>query len=543
MMDQVDSITYRRLRTPRTHRSSLVDPPLAELAATIEENQSRLDSQTTWLLDVPLAQVARQARADLLRQAIRYTARYRVVSDAFRTSNAESQFLVTGHQPHLFHPGVWFKNFLLHQAAVAQNAVGIHLLIDNDVLVHPGISVLTGSPDDPRTESVPFDVVRPPMPFEERTIQDAATFARFAARVAERMRPFVTEPIVERLWSYAIEARQRSDNLGRCLAEARHRFEADEGLETLELPLSYISDSAGFALFVAHLLDHAEDFRQRHNEAVREYRRVHRLRSSTHPVPLLRQRDGWTEAPFWVWTESDPTRRPLYARRCPDGRLALVAREPEMDSHSLLIEPRRVRDEGGAEWVSAGWKVRPRALTTTLYARLCLSDLFIHGIGGAKYDQVTDAIIERFFHIQPPVFAVATATVQLGWRPNAVEPDDIRQVNGHLRDLWYHPEGLAGQPGCVPQDAGDYLQLAAEKKRFLDQLPPRGHRLAWHQKLQRINTRLRTHVASCRTQLLRERQRLLSELRKDTILSSREYSFCLYEVGDLPRTLLDLCRG
>ena len=46
---------------------------------------------------------------------------------------------------------------------------------------------------------------------------------------------------------------------------------------------------------------------------------------------------------------------------------------------------------------SEGIRLRPRALTTTMYLRLAMGDLFLHGIGGAKYDQLTDRIIEHFF--------------------------------------------------------------------------------------------------------------------------------------------------
>ena len=49
-----------------------------------------------------------------------------------------------------------------------------------------------------------------------------------------------------------------------------------------------------------------------------------------------------------------------------------------------------------------GFKIRSRALTNTLYARLFLGDLFIHGIGGGKYDEVTDAIIRRYYRSSRP---------------------------------------------------------------------------------------------------------------------------------------------
>ena len=48
-----------------------------------------------------------------------------------------------------------------------------------------------------------------------------------------------------------------------------------------------------------------------------------------------------------------------------------------------------------------------------MFARLFLCDLFIHGIGGAKYDQMTDAIIERFFGFAPPDYLTVTATAKL----------------------------------------------------------------------------------------------------------------------------------
>ena len=51
--------------------------------------------------------------------------------------------------------------------------------------------------------------------------------------------------------------------------------------------------------------------------------------------------------------------------------------------------------------------LRPRALTLTLFARLCLGDFFIHGIGGGKYDEVTDAIIRDYFGVEPPAYPSA----------------------------------------------------------------------------------------------------------------------------------------
>src|SRR5207253_6987088 len=58
-------------------------------------------------------------------------------------------------------------------------------------------------------------------------------------------------------------------------------------------------------------------------------------------------------------------------------------------------------------------QLRPRALTLTLFARVCLGDFFIHGIGGGKYDEVTDAIIRGYFGVEPPAYQVLSATLHL----------------------------------------------------------------------------------------------------------------------------------
>ena len=87
------------------------------------------------------------------------------------------------------------------------------------------------------------------------------------------------------------------------------------GLSTLELPLSRVCDDWPFCLFALCLLRDAERLQEIHNSALAEYRRVNRVRSHTHPVPDLARQDGWLEVPFWLWTRTDPERRPVFVRR------------------------------------------------------------------------------------------------------------------------------------------------------------------------------------------------------------------------------------
>ena len=82
-----------------------------------------------------------------------------------------------------------------------------------------------------------------------------------------------------------------------------------------------------------------------------------------------------------------------------------------------------------AELARSGVKIRSRALVTTLWARMVLGDLFIHGIGGGNYDLVTDRIIERFFGRQPPGFMILSATLHLPINQSPL-PTNLRSVPG-----------------------------------------------------------------------------------------------------------------
>ena len=84
--------------------------------------------------------------------------------------------------------------------------------------------------------------------------------------------------------------------------------------------------------------------------------------------------------------------------------------------------------------------MRTRALATTLFARLLLADVFIHGIGGAKYDQVTDEICEDFLaaHCRPmPRFPAHCDYRSIG---RQAPVDSRHQLRRELREYRFHPE-------------------------------------------------------------------------------------------------------
>lgn len=527
------ALQYRRLRAPREHGQALLDPALPFAPGLLNRNRQLAENRQYDVQGRPLAELAQAARGQLIQAAMRHSSAYRDPSG--HAFPPDTPLILAGHQPQLFHPGVWFKNFVLSELGRRLSACAVNLLIDNDNAGEPSIRVPSGTVEQPRVESVLFDRPEGEVPFEERGIRDPALFASFAERVVSAIRSLVPHPLVEQIWPHARQAARGCGNLGCCMAQARHRLEADWGLSTLEVPLSRLCDAEPFYWFATHLMCHLPRFHALYNDALAEYRRVNRVRSHSHPVPNLAVEDAWLEAPFWVWTCDDVRRRKVFVRQRGEQievsdlgsvriYLDVTAERPASRGVDRLMEER-----------ARGVKLRPRALITTMYARVILGDLFLHGIGGAKYDQLTDLLIEQFFEFPAPSFLTATATAQLPIPGPAVSGADLRDAQRQLRELHFHPEKFL-------ENSGEARQLAEEKRQWIALQLPRGARRPRHQQIERLNERLRWHVSQLRQEVSLHREELTNLLRTSTLLTSREYSFCLFPEQTLRPLLLELLR-
>jgi hypothetical protein len=525
------ALEFPILRAPQGDCQTLIAPAWPVLPQVVGRNREQLAGVQYDVQGRSLADLSAAARRHLVQFAAAYTGQYRGVPECWQASERLSgvPFILSGHQPELFHPGVWYKNFVLGGLARRTRGVGIHLLIDSDLCRGASIRVPTGSVELPRMEAVSYDKPAVEVPFEERLIRDSATFSTFAERASGLVRTLVADPLVAQLWPLMMERNQGQTNLGLRLAQGRHALEEMWNNETLELPQSAVCQLPEFAWFVAHLLANLPRFRSAHNEALAMYRRAHHLRNRAHPVPDLASADGWLEAPFWIWTGDDPVRRPLLARR--------LGSDVEIsDRHAQTISL-RLSDDGDATMAaeqlaglaSRGIKLRTRALTTTLFARLLLSDLFLHGIGGAKYDQVTDQIVRSFFGFEPPEIATVSATLRLPVDHAARESVAAGQWEQRLRELRYHPEQFVT---CdVSDDRRDDCQAAeivAAKRQWLKTPKTVQNARERHVAIVRANEALQPYVAPLRDRIERERHDIQQHKRREAILRSREYSFCLY---------------
>lgn len=533
MNQMTGSLVYRRLRAPQEDGAALCEPPLAEAAARLTASAALHLPEPLEIGGRPLGELQAAARRNILAHAYHYTSQYRDI--ARPAYDLDSPLILAGHQPELVHPGVWFKNFVLDALARRAGGQAIQLLIDNDAAKHTALPVPSGSPAAPVITWVEMDESTARVPYEERQVRDPALFRSFGQRVGQALTPLIPNPLICNWWPLVTSSLARHGNLGRAIAEARHVLEGRWGLTTWELPWSQVCDDWPFRTFAVSLLASAPRLWQVHNDALAEYRRVNHVRSHTHPVPNLCRHDDWWEVPFWLWTTQAPQRRPVLVRR--SGSTLTVT-----DRHSVTRELSIAGDgsvdqgvEQLAAWHAEGIRLRPRALLTTMFARLVLSDLFVHGIGGAKYDELTDAIAHRFLGVTPPEYLVATATLRL---PVAGVPADgasIETVQQQLREMRYHPERfLDARAGGAAQ------QLVAEKRRWLTHDRSPAERRARHRALASINQALFALLEQQHAALVAARSQSRVEARRRTILEARDYAFCLFPAETLRARLLEL---
>ena len=133
-----------------------------------------------------------------------------------------------------------------------------------------------------------------------------------------------------------------------------------------------------------------------------------------------------------------------------------------------------------------------------MFIRLFLADVFIHGIGGALYDQITDGILAELTGTVPSYGCVSAAWLLPLGRP-LEDADDIAALKWRRHHAAHNPQLVidpftAAPDGCGRIDPGDRRELiekiaASLATRRKDHLA-RHERRAWFDELHRVNASL-----------------------------------------------------
>jgi len=491
-------LDFDRLHTPPGDGDLLIEPAASHWPQLIERTRRQQRTDSLALAGAP-ATTARQAtRAGLF------------------ADRADTPVIACGHQPAFVHPGVWAKYVTVHHVADRLGIQGLDLVADNDT---------------PHSLLIQVPIIQPDtlLALREVGLGHAPAGAAY-----EGQRP-CSKPEIE-------EARQAlGDLLGERFADSaigdfldgmsqvtdapdlvQQHLAGRAGIDApLEAGLQQVRVSQAFGgPFVADLLLNPDRFVAAYNDALADYRRQQRVRSPQRPLPDLGQAGERIETALWIYQPLERRRRlwvsheggavHLYADQTLAGTLS--ARELRSDPDAALATLRP-------------WVIRPRALTLTLWARLLVCDLFVHGVGGAKYDRITDSILRQYYRCEPPPFACVSATLRLPLPRQAASAGKLAAALRQARDLRFNPDRyLLDAPAAL---LAERSQLIGESIRLRDTRAPRYARRRTFIGIRQINTRLLESAPHAEQELAERIDRLHRQLLSNQIADGRAYFYAL----------------
>ena len=428
------------LTTPRSHGQTLIRPELSRIPAALKANRSALARTDVKILTIPLAKIRDSCRTELLDIALRYTKKLIPVKNQNRLK--QTPLIVTGHQPQFFHCGVLAKYILANHLADQHHTTFLNLLVDSDLPKNLSLTLPVTTPEGFILEDIHFPLHDPLLPLELQPLLNPDELQQLLNLLNQSNVPHFLKDRITDIHSAIETAHPKANGLCDFLTLINHHFAAQIGLNWINLPVSKMADSNAFLTFAADLLSRGDNFHILYNDALNDFRTQHRIRNPAHPMPNLSHRPDqpdWLELPFWVF-QAGQHRCPLYIRSLPN-RIFLSNGTDQSDPVSTNDD--QIAGSLKAALAGKAWSLRPRAVTLSLFVRLYLADTFIHGLGGARYDQVTDKVLKNFYNLTPPAFAVASATMHL---PLAKLPpaqqlkDQLTVIRRQQRDMRHNPQ-------------------------------------------------------------------------------------------------------
>ena len=477
---------------PKGPNERLLVPAPGKVAPAANANRERLNETGCAISGRPLAEL----RAGLRRL---------LLTLAKRDPDDGRPIVAAAHQPGLPHPGILFKYAVLNR--LASDVVPFDIVVESDTVEVVSARVPTRRGESVSIESHPLAHVGPrvvigraPKP-ERRVFEHGLSEMRRAAATLD------SDEILEALDRFAAIHREeypQHNSLAAMLTAYRRRYFPTPRVH--EVVLSSLCESDEFRAFAAAIIEEAARFLSTHNEALARYRVERRIRTTINPFPDLRADGTMLQVPFWhvgddgrrspVFVELRGKHTTLHAYRTPLGGWTT---RPQLDE--LL---RRT-------------PLRPKAVTLTMFLRLCVADLFLHGVSGANYDNATDMVIRDFFGIEPPAYGVASMTVRLPLTFDDGLEQRVRELASRARRMTWNPDEFL--PDANP--------LKGEKKRLLKNA---GERLTReeHETLETIRQRLLGEIAAERRANDHELDAAQKALVAQQRLGARDFPYFLY---------------
>ena len=575
------NITYK---VPENNKEVFVEPAIDRISDMVLANRQKISDYKFEINGIPFQALRNKLREELLHKAAQYTngiksllreqSKHGQTSLSMPPSNKQLSIEIpphqdelhvkgqslnyesiknipiiqTGHEPILCHPGVWIKNHLIQYLAKKLDGIGVNMIVDNDAcnmgfmyvpILYEKPSyvqkvMLVNNMDNMAYEEIVFDNIEMILRFKEDVLNifGKNTFDENAIPTFECMQTAFNEFI-----NHVVEYYQQgcADMVG-LLTSARSSLERGFGIENLEIPVSWMCDTDEFYRFFLHILNRANQFAITYNKKLAEYRIIHKIRSKANPLPDLKIAGNLVELPFWIWKVGGQRDRCYILN---DGEFIKITNNKDI---LVTIKKNEEFEKNMPKLrasVGTSIKIRPRAITTTMFSRLFFSDVFIHGIGGAKYDIITDEIIREFFGVEPPAFATISSTLFLPFNTFDASIKELQWLAQVVNDMRYNPERYASKE--ARKDA-DFINRVEEKQRLLKMINVcnKNEKRQYFNQIKELNRLLLTQINTEFQNKQREINKIRNDLVYNEVVRFREYPVFIYPMKVLREYFLSV---
>ena len=445
---------------PRLHGQVLVEPSEVVLRPALLQIGNHPPVQTP-----PLQRLAAHARRDLYAALCSHAVN---IGTRPPPSDIISRpWVITGHQCEFYHAGVWAKVLAADLLAKNTNAVAIDLLVDHDLVDEPGFAMPVRKAGELETQMVAWEKGGDlPAQFllapQGKKKQDWLMTIRGHAANGPIAGSDLLEDFLRRL------EEDGTENFVSWLSCARFGVEQTMNVRVWHVPCSLLCSGAAWLEFVLAWMTNAREWAGVYNAALDEYRRRQSISNPGQPMPDLTIGINQIELPFWIFGDNEARQRLIFDV----GTKAILVNGAALELAQLLhgnLTGQALRLKELLEFHRL--HLRPRALTLTMFVRGFLANLFIHGIGGALYDRITDTIMGRLFARKPP-YACVSAGWLLPFADMQNAPLNISALQVRYHHLKHNPDFVAAQKDvALASDVKIKLEsLAIERQRLIADL-------------------------------------------------------------------------
>jgi len=414
---------------PKKNGECFFHPAREDVPQLLEANHFLLESYDFEIGGTSFRKMRRSLREKIARQA------KRLASGSFRA-------VVAAHQPGFHGPGILYKYGVLQ--SLSGDNIAVNFVVDSDLCKDVSVEIpyLSG-----KTVGLREVVIFPNqhgLVFEKLSVPPKEEVDRSYTEIERLLKSLGDKTILSAFCEFR-EVHERVYVEGESAADilTAYRRGYCPTPDVHENSISAISNTEEFLSYACGIIERIEDFHEAYNSSLEEYRQLHGIRSGANPFPnLLRDGELW-ELPFWG-LDSFGRRRRLFAGGKPPPKAGFVVGQGG-STRITPVSPEKI----------ASLRLRPRAVCLTMFLRLFVGDLFVHGVGGGNYDQVTDKIIEKYYNVSPPGYVVCSRTKFLSGGETATLKQKMDELRGKIRRMRHNPERFV--PG------GDALAKQAER--------------------------------------------------------------------------------